>query len=194
MVEPRPATCCPGDWYWTFDPDVIEAGGQRYIFFGSYFGGVWARALSADGLHSDPASEVPITIANRYEAPHVVERNGYFYLFVSATDCCRGPLTGYSVFAGRSQSILGPYVDREGVSLLAGRVGGTPVLSMNGNRWVGPGHNFVFDDLRGQSWTAYHAVDRFDPYFEGAVGFTKRPLLLDPVDWIHGWPTVRGGL
>ncbi|HSL46596.1 MAG TPA: hypothetical protein VK897_24390 [Anaerolineales bacterium] len=40
----------------------------------------------------------------------------------------------------------------------------------------------------------YHAIDRNDPYFEGAVGFTNRPVLLDAIDWINGWPTVRGGL
>ncbi|HEX6035503.1 MAG TPA: family 43 glycosylhydrolase, partial [Anaerolineales bacterium] len=74
-----------------------------------------------------------------------------------------------------------------------GEVGGTPVLSMNGNRWVGLGHNSVFQDFDGQWWTVYHAVDQNDPYFEGAVGFTKRPVLLDPLDWIDGWPTVRGG-
>jgi arabinan endo-1,5-alpha-L-arabinosidase len=84
-------------------------------------------------------------------------------------------------------------VDREGNSLLAGRVGGTPVVSMNGNRWVGTGHNSVFRDLAGQWWTAYHAVDRHDPYFESEPGFTKRPVLLDPVDWVDGWPTVRAG-
>lgn len=102
-------------------------------------------------------------------------------------------MTGYSVFVGRSEDILGPYVDREGVSLLSGRVGGTPFLTMNGNRWVGLGHNAVFQDFDGQWWTVYHAVDQNDPYFEGAVGFTKRPVLLDPIDWINGWPTVRGG-
>jgi arabinan endo-1,5-alpha-L-arabinosidase len=124
----------------------------------------------------------------------VVKHGDYWYLFVSATDCCRGPLTGYSVFAGRSTNVLGPYVDREGASLLAGRVGGTPVISMNGNRWVGTGHNSVFQDFSGQWWTVYHAIDRQDPYFEGAVGFTKRPVLLDALDWVDGWPTVRGGL
>jgi arabinan endo-1,5-alpha-L-arabinosidase len=39
----------------------------------------------------------------------------------------------------------------------------------------------------------YHAVDQNDPYFEGAIGFTKRPVLLDALDWVNGWPTVRGG-
>ncbi|MFL5735317.1 MAG: family 43 glycosylhydrolase [Chloroflexia bacterium] len=193
-VEPHAAPCCPGSRRWVFDPDVVESGGQRYIFYGSYFGGISARTLTPDGLHSNPASKVQIAIDNKYEGANIVQHDGYYYLFVSATDCCRGPLTGYSVFAGRSANILGPYVDREGVSLLAGRTGGTPVISMNGNRWVGTGHNAVFEDFDGQWWTVYHAVDRFDPYFAGAVGFTKRPVLMDPLDWVNGWPTVRGGL
>jgi arabinan endo-1,5-alpha-L-arabinosidase len=65
---------------------------------------------------------------------------------------------------------------------------------MNGNRWVGPGHNSVFQDFSGQWWTVYHAVDRNNPYFAGAVGFTKRPVLMDALDWVNGWPTVRSGL
>ena len=194
VVEPRRAG--PGcDFFWTFDPEVITARtGQNYIYYGSYYGGIEVRQLSADGFTAPASTAVDVTIPNRYEGPEVVFRQGYYYLFVSATNCCNGPLTGYSVFAGRSASPTGPFVDREGVSLLAGRVGGTPVISMNGNRWVGPGHNTVFRDFDGQWWTIYHAVDRFDPYFEGAVGFTKRPALLDPLDWINGWPTVRGGL
>ena len=192
VVEPRRG----GDgcnFFWTFDPDVVLDGDQKYIFYGSYYGGIQARTLNADGLSSDPGSATQITIPNRYEGAEVIEHNGQWYLFVSATDCCRGPLTGYSVFVGRSEDVLGPYLDRDGASFLSGRVGGTPVLSMNGNRWVGPGHNAVFQDFSGQWWTVYHAIDRNDPYFEGAVGFTKRPVLLDALDWVDGWPTVRGG-
>ena len=195
VVEPHAPECCPADKRWVFDPDVVQDdGGQRYIFYGSYFGGISVRTLSADGLHSNPASQTQVTIANRYEGTEIVRHDGYWYLFASATDCCRGPLTGYGVFAGRSQNILGPYVDRDGNSLLQGRVGGTPVISMNGNRWVGTGHNSVFRDHSGQWWTVYHAIDRNDPYFAGAVGFTKRPVLMDALDWVDGWPTVRGGL
>jgi arabinan endo-1,5-alpha-L-arabinosidase len=195
VVEPHDAYCCVGARRWVFDPDVVEdTDHQLYIFYGSYFGGISARKLSADGLHSDPSSQVQITIDNRYEGTEIVKNGNYWYLFASATDCCRGPLTGYSVFAGRSENLLGPYLDREGNSLLQGRVGGTPVISMNGNRWVGTGHNSVFKDASGKWWTVYHAVDRNNPYFEGAVGFTKRPVLMDPLDWVNGWPTVRGGL
>ncbi len=194
VVEPHQADCCPGSRRWTFDADVIEAGGLKYIYYGSYFGGISVRNLSADGLRSDPATQQAVALDNRYEGANVVKRGDYYYLFASATDCCRGPLTGYSIFAGRSTSPQGPFLDKEGVSLLAGRVGGTPVISMNGNRWVGPGHSMVFSDFAGQDWLVYHAIDRTDPYFTGATGFTKRPVLLDALDWVDGWPTVRGGL
>ncbi len=193
VVEPHAPQCCPDAKRWVFDPEIEKVGDKQYIFYGSYFGGISARELSADGLHSIPETQTQITIDNRYEGPEVVKYGNYYYLFVSATDCCHGPLTGYSVFVGRSQNILGPYVDREGVSLLAGRVGGTPVITMNGNQWVGPGHNSVFQDLSGQWWTVYHAVNRYDPYFEGAVGFTKRPVLMDAIDWVDGWPVLNGG-
>ena len=194
-VEPHGADCCgPDSRRWVFDPEVVKDHGQLYIFYGSYFGGISARKLSADGLHSDPESQELIAIANRYEGAELVKHGNYWYLFASATNCCNGPLTGYSVFVGRSQNVLGPYKDHEGASFLAGRVGGTPALSMNGNRWVGLGHNSVFEDLNGQWWTVYHAVDRNDPYFPSDIGFTKRPVLMDRLDWINGWPTVRGGL
>jgi len=199
VVEPQKAPCCPDrdDWRWVIDSSITTDGdGQRYIYFGSYFGGVAVRKLSADGLSSDPASQLEILSDERYEGEYVIRRNGYYYIFVSATNCCAGPLTGYSVFAGRSLSPTGPFVDRDAVPLTAGRVGGTPVLNMNGNRWVGTGHNAVFTDHAGQDWVVYHAIDRNDPYRGGSPldDFpVKRPALLDPLDWVDGWPTVRGG-
>lgn len=194
VVEPHGADCCgPDSRRWVYDPDVLRTDGQDYIYYGSYFGGVSVRHLSEDGFSSEPASQSNVTIANKFEGTEVVRHGGYYYLFASATNCCAGPLTGYSVFVGRSTDPTGPFVDREGVSLTAGRTGGTVVLSMNGNRWVGPGHNTVFEDFDGQWWTIYHAVDVQDPYFEGAVGFTRRPALMDQLDWVDGWPVVRGG-
>jgi arabinan endo-1,5-alpha-L-arabinosidase len=193
VVMPEDAACCVGSRRAVIDPEVIQVNGQNYIYFGSFFGGISARTLSADGFTSDPASETAITIDNRYEAANIVQHDGFFYLLVSASNCCNGPLSGYAVFAGRSASPLGPFVDSQGISLLSSRVGGTPVVAMNGNRWVGPGHNAVLTDFGGQDWFLYHAIDINDPYFAGAAGFTKRPVLLDAMDWINGWPVVRGG-
>lgn len=91
-------------------------------------------------------------------------------------------------------------MDREGNLLLDGLVGGTPVLSMNGNRWVGTGHGDVFKDFAGQLWLVYEAVDQTDPYFiqvnpDGSVTveMTKRPALIDRLEWVDGWPSVRAG-
>jgi arabinan endo-1,5-alpha-L-arabinosidase len=188
-----PPTGPAGNRRWEFDPEVIYTGGHSYLYFGSYFGGVFARELSADGLSSDASSEKQIAIDNRYEGTFIVQRDGWFYFMGSATNCCAGPLTGYAVFTARSRSPLGPFLDRDGRSILASRVGGTPMLTQNGNRWVGTGHNAVITDYDGQDWVVYHAVDRNDPYYAGAVGYTKRPGLLDPLDWKNGWPVVRGG-
>ena len=183
---------------WVYDPYVVvddygpAPSGQRYLFYGSYAGGIFARKLSADGLRTDKTSEVAIAVADRYEGSYIRKHDGLYYLFVSATNCCNDDLTGYSVFVGRSANLLGPYTDREGSSFRESRVGGTPALTMNGNRWVGPGHNAAFTDYAGQDWFMYAAVNRFDPFFAGG-NLTKRAPMLDPLDWGNGWPTVRGG-
>ena len=196
-VEPHEAPCCGNSKRWTYDPELlITANGDKYIYYGSYYGGVSVRELSEDGLTSDPYTQVEVTVANRYEAPSVVQHDGYYYLLVSSANCCNGPLTGYSVFAGRSKSPHGPFVDREGVRLTLNRVGGTPVLSANGNRWVGTGHNTVFTDPGGQDWIVYHAVDRTEPYLTPAPNGElppRRQVLMDALDWVEGWPVVRGG-
>src|SRR5690606_34953512 len=48
-------------------------------------------------------------------------------------------------------------------------------------------------DLAGTSWIYYHAVDRNDPYLTAGDTYTKRPVLMDRIDWVDGWPVVRGG-
>ena len=197
VVAPRRGTSGTGcDFLWTFDPALVEGSrGRSYLYYGSYYGGVHVRRLSEDGLRTDPATARQVVIGDRSEGTFVVRRRGWYYLFGSATDCCRGPLTGYSVFAGRSRSPRGPFVDRDGVPFTASRVGGTPVISLNGNRWVGPGHNSVITDEAGQDWFFYHAIDQGDPYLEAPnpLAINKRPMLLDRLDWVDGWPSVRAG-
>jgi arabinan endo-1,5-alpha-L-arabinosidase len=222
VVEPHGADCCgPDSRRNVFDPEVIQTDQGAFIYYGSYFGGISVRRLSADLMHSDPATQTNVAIANKYEGSEVIHRGGFYYLFVSATDCCRGPLTGYAVFVGRSTSPLGPFLDRSGVDLndnepledpTDGRAGGSPVIVGNDAPWVGTGHNTVFQDLSGQWWTIYHAINRNDPYFQNGVDIfggncgaegqpdgnpcgdlNKRPPLLDAIDWVDGWPVVNGG-
>lgn len=191
VVPPRRAGAgC--NFHWTFDPDVVEdAQGDRHLYYGSYGGGIFVQRLSQDGLRVE-GDPVRVGAANRYEGAEVVRHGGYWYLFASSTDCCRGPLTGYALYVGRSRGPEGPFLDRHGNDMAASRVGGTPLLQQNGNRWIGAGHNAVFQDPAGQWWTFYHAVDRRQGYFSVEDKLTRRPLLLDRIDWVDGWPVVAG--
>ena len=102
-----------------------------------------------------------VAIDNKFEGAYVVRHGGYWYLFASTANCCAGPTTGYSVQVGRSRDLRGPYVDQQGVPLVTSRAGGTPVLTQNGNRWVGRRATTpIAHDVAGQDWIVYHAIDR----------------------------------
>ncbi len=194
VVATEAAPCCANTNRAVIDPDVVtDDAGQRYISFGSFFGGISIQKLSRDGFTANKASEVQIAVDNLYEGGAFWKHDGWFYLFASSTNCCNGPLTGYSVDVGRARTPLGPFLDRNGVALTSTSSGGTKVIAANGNRWVGPGGNVIFKDASGQDYMLYHAVDRAAPYFDGYPGFTRRPALIDPVEWVDGWPTVRNG-
>ena len=194
VVPPEAAPCCSNSNRAVIDPDVTQDDtGQRYISFGSFFGGISIQKLSADGFTADKASEQQIAIDNLYEGGAFWKHDGWFYLFVSSTNCCNGPLSGYSVDVGRARTPLGPFLDRQGNALTAAAAGGEKVIAANGNRWIGPGGNVLFTDDSGQDYMLYHAIDRNSPYFDLYPGFTRRPALIDPVEWVDGWPTVRNG-
>lgn len=176
------------------DPDEIQdATGQRYISYGSFNGGISIRKLSADGLTSDPTSEQQIAIDNYFEGGNFFYHEGYYYFFASVATCCDGPLSGYSVRVGRASTPLGPFIDKNGVSMNTFAPGGDVSIAPNGNRWTGPGGNVVFTDDAGQDYMLYHAIDLAAPYFDGFPGATRRPALIDRIQWVDGWPEVRAG-
>lgn len=192
LVGPRRGG--PGNnFLWTFDPTAVtDTDGSQWLFYGSYYGGVFVVRLADDG-RTTVGNPTMVAIDNKFEGAYVVRHGGWWYLFASTANCCAGPTTGYSVQVGRSHDLRGPYVDRGGSPLTASRAGGTPVLTQNGNRFIGAGHNAVATDLAGQDFIVYHAIDRADPYLDGTDGINERPMLLDRLDWVDGWPQVRGG-
>lgn len=191
VLDPRPA---PGGGYLnTIDPALfVDDDGSRYLYFGGFNGGVWVTQLSPDGLRA-VGEPTRVTIGDRYEGAFVVKRDGYYYLTASSANCCAGPVTGYSVYAGRSTSPFGPFVDHEGVSLNESRVGGTQVLAQNGNRWIGVGHHTIVTDLSGQDHIVYHGIDRNNAWLAEPGAVNRRPALIDRLDWIDGWPVTRAG-
>src|SRR5690606_38934114 len=64
--------------------------------------------------------------------------------------------------------------------------GGTLVNATTGSSLVGTGHNATAVDRSGQDWFFSNANSRFD-------NWGGRPTVMDRLDWIDGWPTVRAG-
>ncbi|MFD2795657.1 family 43 glycosylhydrolase [Promicromonospora vindobonensis] len=191
VLDPRPAG---GSSYLnTIDPALFaDDDGTRYLYFGGFNGGIWVTELDKTGTRA-VGEPTRVTVADRYEGAFVVKRDGWYYLMGSSANCCAGPVTGYSVYTGRSRSPLGPFTDHEGVSLNESRVGGTQVVAQNGNRWIGVGHHAVLTDVSGQDWMLYHAIDKDEAWLNEPGGVNRRPTLIDRMDWIDGWPVVNAG-
>ncbi|MBB5801532.1 arabinan endo-1,5-alpha-L-arabinosidase [Saccharothrix ecbatanensis] len=128
------------------DPDlVVDDQGRWWLSFGSFWSGIKMVALNpSTGKRSDTTIR---SIAGRnggaIEAPNIVKRGSYYYLFVSFDRCCQGASSTYRVMVGRSTSVTGPYRDRNGVAMTSG--GGTEILAGQGSVH-GPGHQDVFGD------------------------------------------------
>lgn len=175
----------PGDDYNAIDPNVVlDESGAAWMVFGSHWGGIMAVALdAATGKPEGDDAEIHV-LARRpaspaIEAPFVVFRDGYYYLFASYDACCRGIESTYNVRVGRSEHATGPYLDAAGTPMTAG--GGTRIISAT-DRWKGTGHQAVFED-DGRLYLVYHAYDAFN---DGVP-----TLQISPLVWADGWPSVE---
>jgi arabinan endo-1,5-alpha-L-arabinosidase len=166
----------------SIDPDYVEANGKKYLFWGS-FSGIYYVELSDDAM-SVKTNASPVRIGgNAFEAAYIHKRGEYYYMFCSIGTCCEGANSTYKTVVGRSKSVTGPYVDRNGNSMLYDYF--EVVIGGNG-RWAGPGHNGdIITDDEGRDWIPYHGWDILD---EGP----GRKMFLDEVIWVDGWPVVKG--
>ena len=74
------------------------------------------------------------------ENPFIMKNGSYYYLFVSKGTCCSGANSTYHISYGRSTSVTGPYLDKNGVDMVNG--GGT-TLDAGGGRYIAPGGESV---------------------------------------------------
>ncbi|WP_461163254.1 arabinan endo-1,5-alpha-L-arabinosidase [Arthrobacter sp. R4-81] len=184
----------PG-YQWVDKGEVISSGGQHFnaidagiveddngtpwMAFGSFWTGIQLVELKwPGGLRANTAE--PVRIADRksppnaIEAPYILPRDGYYYLFVSRDFCCQGLESTYNIAVGRSEEVTGPYIGQDGVALLDG--GGTPVLTTADER-VGPGGQSVSGDT-----LAFH-------YYDAKLDGAFRLGLLN-LQWVDGWPVT----
>ena len=184
----------PGRDLWNaIDPNIaLDSEGYSWMAFGSFWEGIkmvklipnrtaiakpeeWYTIAKRKRSHFIPdnkAGDAPI------EAPFIFKKNGFYYLFVSWDYCCRGKDSTYKVVVGRSKTITGPYVDKEGKSMAEG--GGSIVIEGNAD-YAGVGHNstYTFND---KDYLVFHAYDVKDG------GQSK--LKIKEIKWENNWPIV----
>jgi arabinan endo-1,5-alpha-L-arabinosidase len=164
----------------------VDAENQPWLVFGSTIGGIKLIALNPTTL-KPRSPETFTTLAQRFllqddpiiEAPHLVFRDGYYYLFVSFNHCCLGADTKYQVRVGRSKKITGPYMDASNWPMYLG--GGTVLISRDGD-YMATGHSDLYSE-DGQDWLVHHAKRADQDY--------RSYLHIRSLNWTEdGWPSL----
>ena len=173
--------------YNCIDPNfILDADGMPWLSFGSFWSGIKMRRLDPETSKLSEEDTTLYSLSQRFvnsgsvEAPFIIRKGDFYYLFVSFDFCCRGVDSTYHVMVGRSETITGPYVDRDGLAMLQG--GGTQVTFPT-DRWRGPGHNSILQE-NGVDYIIYHSYD--------AENVGTPTLRINPLVWDdEGWPSIR---
>jgi arabinan endo-1,5-alpha-L-arabinosidase len=175
------------------DPNlVIEDEKNVWLNWGSFWGGIKMRRIDPGTGKPSDADSTLYSIASRprmnphqtppvegaIEAPFLVHRGEYWYLFVSFDFCCRGAKSDYKVVVGRSSSITGPYLDKNDKPMSEG--GGSLVVEAATDNWHGAGHEAVLQE-DGKDFLLFHA-------YSATTGMPR--LQISTMDWEDGWPRV----
>ena len=177
----------------------VDNDGKTWLTWGSYWTGL--KGVEVDPKTGKPFSyndgklKIPdnyVSIANRgtdsdtsIEAPYIIRRGDFYYLFTSRGSCCDGVKSTYHIAIGRATAPLGPYLDKEGKRMDQG--GGTVILSST-EKWKGTGHNGFFqtktDDKTKADWLVLAA-------FDAAAPEKKRLTQIRRVTWDDdAWPIL----
>ena len=176
--------------YNCIDPSIIkDSNGSIWMVYGSYSSGILVAQIdSATGKRVNPksigtkiASSTPSGFSNTTEGAYLHQHGGYYYLFLNYGGCCSGLNSTYNMRVGRSTSVTGPYLDKDGIALNGG--GGTTIYESTG-RFIGPGHAGIFQE-NGRYWLSHHY---YDGVSNGAPTLGVRELTWSA----DGWPVVQG--
>ena len=161
---------------------IADEKGQRWLVFGSFWSGIkLARLNNQTGMLAESKPKL-YSIACRpqhhaIEAADIIFRNGYYYLFVSFDQCCKGTASTYKTMIGRAEKVTGPYLDYTGKPMMEGAA--TLLLKGHGQCY-GPGHNDVIT-AHNKDWLVHH-------YYDGSADGKPR-LQIRPLLWNEdGWP------
>lgn len=165
----------------TIDPAICrDFDGKLWLVFGSYWSGIKLIQLDPKtGKRISPGSPIyPLASSGSIEASYIYPHAQYYYLFLNWGSCCKGTNSTYNIRVGRSKQIIGPYVDQNGVQMLAG--GGSLFLGSR-NPFIGPGHAGIVS-VDGSDWFSCHFYD--------ATRAGTPTLAILPLHWNHDWPEI----
>jgi arabinan endo-1,5-alpha-L-arabinosidase len=167
----------------TIDPAVCQDNeGKLWLAFGSFWSGIKLIELNPATGHRVAADSPIYSLASqdKIEASYIYPHDGFYYLFVNWGQCCQGVNSTYNIRIGRAAAITGPYLDKDGVDLLAG--GGSLFLQTEGS-FIGPGHAGIIVE-GSTNWLSCH-------FYDGQ--HNGRPTLgILPLNWASdGWPAIQ---
>lgn len=154
------------------DASVLIDGSSMYMVYGNWQSGI-------DMIQLNPSNGLRLNtsrwdlVAGQVEAPYIMKRGSYYYVFFQRGLCCNGVNSGYYTQVGRATTVTGPYYDQNGISLMSD--GGTTFLPNKNGRYIGPGHVGY-----GESTLSYHFYDGND---NGAP-----KLMTTTLGWSNDWP------
>lgn len=155
------------------DPSfVTSASGSPFLTYGSWGNGIYITALNSSTMMPSGNSYRIATASGGLEGANIVYNGGYYYLFASKGLCCKGASSTYYIVYGRSTSITGPYLDKNGVDMK--NAGGT-VFESSDSGWAGSGGQSVASGR-----IARHRYSKTD----GAS-----ILFISDLNFSGGWPT-----
>jgi arabinan endo-1,5-alpha-L-arabinosidase len=167
-----------GTSYNAIDPNLcFDSSGAPWLAFGSWFDGLHIVKLNTSTMKPTGSITSIAQDTSGIENAFIVRNGSFYYLFVSKGTCCNGASSTYRIAYGRSSSITGPYVDKNGVYM---KNGGGTILDSGNSAWKAPGGQSIFNN--GGSWViARHALD---------VAHNLTPtLLINDLIWSGGWPS-----
>jgi predicted GH43/DUF377 family glycosyl hydrolase len=149
----------------SIDAFVVREGDELYMTWKAY--GLDDRPieligskLSADGfrLEGEPFSLLLDTAAVGIEGQSFLKKDGYYYMFYSAGNCC-GVRCDYHVQAVRSKSLTGPY-ERIGIEVLLGE----------NTDWKCMGHGTFVEGKENKMYYLFHGYNKVGTTYTGREG------------------------
>lgn len=160
------------------DPNAfVDTDGRVWLFYGSYKAGLRLTELNTTTgkLLNDPPRLTVITRALG-EGVFVIKGPKYYYIFASRGRCCAGLRSTYQIVIGRSLTVDGPYLNKEGKSWVDNNY---TVFLAGDSTAPGKGHNGFLTD-GDTTFIVYHAYTRAAG---GAALLNCKILYMDEEDW-----------